>query len=42
MPQEVFVVAVEAVDVNTVSTQLTPAVEAAVPEAALKVEQLCA
>ena len=42
MPQEVIVVAVEAVDVNTVSTQLTPAVEAAVSEAAMKVEQLCA
>lgn len=42
MPQKVFVVAVEAVDVNTVSTQLTPAVEAAVSEAAMKVEQLCA
>ena len=42
MPQEVIVVAVEAVDVNTVSTQLTPAVEAAVSEAATKVAQLCA
>lgn len=41
MPQQVIVVAVEAVDVNTISAQLTPAVEAAVSEAAMKVEQLC-
>ena len=42
MPQEVIVVAVEAVDVKTVSTRLTPAVEAAVSEAVLTVQQLCA
>jgi len=42
MPQDVIVVAVEAADVVTVSTFLTPAVNAAVSEAAAKVEQLCA
>ena len=41
MPQEVVVVAVEAADVFTVSTELTPDVEAAVAEAAVTVEQLC-
>ena len=41
MPQEVIVVAVEAADVISVSTDLTPAVEAAVSEAAATVEKLC-
>jgi len=41
MPRDVIVIAVEAADVVTVSTQLTPEVEAAVPKAAAIVESLC-
>ncbi len=41
MPRDVTVVAVEASDVITVSTHLTPAVEDAVPAAAARVERLC-
>ncbi len=41
MPRDVTVIAVEAADVITVSTHLTPAVEAAVPKAAARVAQLC-
>ncbi len=41
MPREVFVVAVEASDVVTVSTNLTPEVRAAVANAAAVVETIC-
>jgi hydrogenase maturation protease len=41
MPRDVIVVAVEASDIITVSTDLTLAVEAAVFEAAARVEALC-
>lgn len=41
MPRDVIVIAVEAADVTTVSTRLTPAVEAAVSKAAAQVEKLC-
>ena len=41
MPREVIVVAVEAVDVLSVSEHLSPAVEAAISNAVRKVEQLC-
>jgi hydrogenase maturation protease len=41
MPDEVIVVAVEACDVATVSTNLTPEVRAAVADAAALVETIC-
>lgn len=41
MPDEVIVVAVEASDIVTVSTNLTPGVRAAVADAAALVETIC-
>jgi hydrogenase maturation protease len=38
MPREISVIAVEAADINTISTELTPAVAAAVPKAIARVE----
>lgn len=41
MPREVIVVAVEAADVATVSTELSPEVGAAVTDAATRIEAIC-
>ena len=41
MPRDVIVFAVEASDLTTVSTELTPAVANAVAEAADRIESLC-
>ena len=41
MPRDVIVFAVEASDLTTISTELTPAVAVAVAEAADRIESLC-
>jgi hydrogenase maturation protease len=41
MPREVVVVAIEAADVVTISTDLSPQVRAALPEAIAEVETIC-